>query len=166
MSRSDDPRLDDARDLARSGQLEAHEAILGLAGVPVPDGLRGYDVAFWRPGPHRPAGEPLFSATWTLPRGFEAPAFSVRRGDLKLMRRQARKGQRDTLYDLGTDPAERSELSDADRSRQLGAALDAWRTAMAAEAERRRAGTERAAEDDAAPDPAREEKLRELGYLD
>jgi len=140
--------------------------ILTLAGVGIPAGLHGYDVAFWRPGPHRPAGEPLFSASWMLPRGLEAPAFSVRDGNLKLISHGDARGRHDAVYDLDADADERTPRSDDAEARRLGEALDAWRVRMAAEAEQRRSGAEGEHDATTTADPDREDKLRELGYID
>jgi arylsulfatase A-like enzyme len=113
---------------------------------------------------------------------FEVPAFLVRQGTRKLLRYpDGAGGFRYELYDLAADPGERNDLypSEPDAATGLRALLDGYEAASAAH----RAGIDAAtgaaaggspgtgsgtpAPDEVVPlDPAQEEKLRALGYLE
>lgn len=97
-----------------------------------------------------------------LPGPREGPVFSENDGQeavildgWKLMRRDG--GREAALYDLGSDPAEATDLSprEPERARRLAAALDAWRRGLAPLAPARRA---------ALFDEEEIARLRALGY--
>jgi hypothetical protein len=138
-----------------------------LVGIETPADLYGTSFAALLEGGDEPAHEPtpLFSSSWELPPGLEPPAHAVRVGARKLIRfRQAEGGAQDKVFDVGSDPGERRALDEQTAS-DLGALLEARETK--AEAERIRLRAEAGASAEAAPlDPEREEKLRELGYLE
>jgi arylsulfatase A-like enzyme len=147
--------------------LDLLPTLLDLAGVEVPAGLYGTSFAGLLGDGDEPAAEPtpLFSASWELPPGLEPPAHAVRVGARKLIRfRHAEGGPQGKVFDIGSDPAERRALDEQTAS-DLAALLEARETKAEAERIRLRAEAGTAAE--AAPlDPEREEKLRELGYLE
>ena len=94
------------------------------------------------------------------------PAFAVRLGSRKLIRDRLESGPRYRYYDLAADPGERTDLypGDPGAAADLRALVDGYESAM----EERRLGLARGgeAEGDGPLDPAREEALRALGYLE
>jgi arylsulfatase A-like enzyme len=106
---------------------------------------------------------------------FEVPAFLVRRGTRKLLRYpDGAGGHRYELYDVAADPGEQRDLypSAGDGASDLRALLDGYEAASAAHRARVDAAAGALAPGEAAPaesvplDPAQEEKLRALGYLE
>jgi arylsulfatase A-like enzyme len=147
--------------------LDLMPTLLAAAGVDAPADLYGESFAPLLRAGDEPTREPvpLFSASWELPAGLTPPAHAVRVGARKLIRfRQAESDPQGKVFDIGTDPGERRAL-DVQTASDLAALLDAHETKAEAERVRRRAEAGTPAE--AAPlDPEREEKLRELGYLE
>jgi arylsulfatase A-like enzyme len=156
--------------------------ILDLLGLPVPEVVEGSSlVPLLRGEPASDvelASRPLYSETRSkvaIAEGhrmirFPVPAFMVRRGDRKLLRYPTpRGGHRYELYDLAADPGERRDLfeSHPDDARDLVLLLEGYEERSRALRARIDAG---ARAEDTQPevilDPAQEEKLRALGYLD
>jgi arylsulfatase A-like enzyme len=156
------------REPALVHHLDLMPTLLALANVPAPGPLYGRNVASWTADAGTARGqEPLFSASWALPRGMVWPALTVRRGDLKLIRHRDARGQHDRVFDLRADPREQHALRDPEIESALAKLLDEWTAAAAEDARRRRASAATPGAP-AAPgfDPEREDKLRSLGYLE
>jgi arylsulfatase A-like enzyme len=97
-----------------------------------------------------------------------APSYSVRRGFQKVARVRTRDGFRYEYYDLARDPREREDLF-ATRGKEVAdlvALLDGYERSSAALRERAEAGAARAGVPEIRLDPAQEQKLRALGYLE
>jgi hypothetical protein len=119
-----------------------------------------------------PGARAILSESLAVPPGIEAPAIALRRGDHKLIRARATDGRIVSHYfDLASDPGERHPR-DARRHEtgrrlieELEAILrehDRVRPRLRAEEAPAQSGTI-----EAQPmDPAREEKLRALGYIE
>jgi arylsulfatase A-like enzyme len=156
------------REPAPAHHLDLMPTLLALAAIPPPEGLYGRNVASWT-GSADPRSErdPLFSASWALPAGLLLPAVAVRLGDAKLVRHRDAKGERIIqLFDLRADPAEHDVIRDPETERALGRLLDGWAADTANDARRRRATVPTPAAAGPALDPARENKLRSLGYVE
>jgi arylsulfatase A-like enzyme len=157
--------------------------ILDLLAIPVPDWVEGRSLAGILAG-HEPettlAGRVLFSETRSkiaLGAGrdvvpFAAPAFMVRRGSRKLLRYPDDAGGfRYELYDLSVDRGEQRDLyaSEGETAADLRRFLDAYEDDGRAHRDRIDASSgEKAAvlPETVHLDPAQEEKLRALGYLE
>ncbi len=137
----------------RVGTIDVLPTLLGLLGQPLPEGLHGRDLRPSLAGRElRP--EPLYAESlygrlncrW-------APLRAWTHGDLKLIA-----GQRDELFDLATDPAERDDLAAvrAPDTTRLRGALERALAAMAP-------GGDRASP--AALSATQAESLRALGYV-
>jgi len=156
--------------------------ILELFGLPAPawsEGRSLVGLATGRDADSAFTDRALFSETRTSTAlaaeqrliAFPAPSFMVRRGSRKLLRYpDGSGGFRYELYDVDSDPAERHDLypKQAESAADLRALLDGYE----ARSEARRAGigdSSRlgAPQTESVPlDPAQEEKLRALGYLE
>jgi arylsulfatase A-like enzyme len=156
--------------------------ILDLFGIPSPDYARGVSLMPLLEGasaPTRVAERALFSESHSpiarekdkiVP--FLRPAYAVRKGHRKLSRYRTGKGYRYELYDLSTDPQEKHNLypSRAHDAADLRILIDNYEKRCA----QRRAKIESALTRTPAStvpekpllDPAQEEKLRALGYIE
>jgi arylsulfatase A-like enzyme len=109
--------------------IDVMPTILTLAGVPVPPGAQGRALFARRVG-SRLRDRPCFSAGWPNWKGPVARLRSLRVGSFKLIRDVAENTYE--LYDLSTDPDERTNLAPADgrsghpKFSALRGALDAW----------------------------------------
>jgi arylsulfatase A-like enzyme len=157
--------------------------VLELLGIPVPEWAQGRSLAGLLAGREPEAlfaDRALFSETRTRTAleaerrmiEFPVPAFMVRRGSRKLLRYpDPAGGYRYELYDLATDPAERRDLypTEGGSADDLRALLDGYEAAHQAHRQRIDAseGAPSPSGVESAPlDPAQEEKLRALGYLE
>ena len=134
--------------------IDVAPTVLALAGLPVPEAMRGRDLL-------APGGESEPVVT-EAPRGTQ---LMVVDGSWKLIRtlqefyyvdRFARQTGTEELYDLDADPAEERDVSlqQADVRARLAARLDRWSHDAAYAAH------------DATPSPAAERVLRALGYVE
>jgi arylsulfatase A-like enzyme len=157
--------------------------VLELLGVAAPEWVQGRSLAGLVAGREPESAfsdRALFSETRTrtalaaersiVP--FPIPAFMVRQGTRKLLRYpDGTGGFRYELYDVARDPAERRDLwtDEGDSAADLRALLDGYETASQDHRERIDASTGAGAapEVQVVPlDPAQEQKLRALGYLE
>jgi len=155
------------------GHADLMPTLLELLGLPVPDGLSGRSLRTLLAGA---AGElqvrPVFSEAWAefQPGGpgggrvFAPPSLAVRRGERKLARYRSPEGTRYELYDLATDPGERTDLSGSapDEASALRSLLEAYER----ETPRASGLAAPAPGPPTALDADREEKLRALGYIE
>jgi arylsulfatase A-like enzyme len=156
------------------GLIDVMPTILELAGVAIPGQAMGQSLVPSLASGHAPPDRHLFSEAWTEKScdryAYQKPGFAVRTGTRKLIRYRLGDVFRYELYDLATDPLERSnryaEL--AAESAPLQAAVDAYASDCQARAEALRTGAQApAAPVEAVPLDARQrEKLRALGYLE
>ncbi len=172
------------------GHVDLAPTILDLMGVePLERQQQGRSLLPYLSGAAAAAGAPeddsdcvYFTESWAPQvridehrfERFVPPAFGVRRGSLKLARYKTAEGYRLEAFDLATDPEERSNLwpMQAERFSELAGLLQSYEAAMH-ELRRRLEGGDSATPRDGkstAPDaigldPAQEEKLRALGYL-
>jgi arylsulfatase A-like enzyme len=156
--------------------------ILELLAIPAPGWIQGRSLvglATGRDPESAFADRALFSETrmrTALAEGrrqvpFAAPAFMVRRGSRKLLRYpDGAGGFRYELYDVASDPGERRDLhaSEAAAAAGLRALLDGYEAAGRAHREEidASAGVADAPPEAVSLDPAQQEKLRALGYLE
>jgi arylsulfatase A-like enzyme len=157
--------------------------VLELLGLPAPKWAQGRSllgVLSGREPETLLSGRALFSETRTkealaaerrmIP--FPVPAFMVRQGSRKLLRYpDPAGGHRYELYDLASDPGELRDLhpTEGATAEDLRALLDGYEAGSRAHRERVDAllGASGAPAEESAPlDPAQEEKLRALGYLE
>ena len=152
--------------------LDIMPTILELAGAAIPPEAQGRSFAALlredAPATSSRPTRPLASASWMLPAPLDAPARAVRIGSEKLMRLRDPSGSSDRFFDLSADPGERKPADEGPPD--LGKALavieedaSTLRTELAARA----AAADRAAKPSPAElDPAREQMLRALGYIE
>jgi arylsulfatase A-like enzyme len=159
------------RDATLLRHVDFMPTVLELAGVEAPHGLLGESFAELLTGRGddsvQPADRTAFTATWVLPKGFDAPALSVRMGDRKLIRYRRDGREHLELYDLAADPSERRNLAaeEPEELERLRKLLD--RHEQGTREWRRRLARGGAADAHALPlDPDREEMLRSLGYIE
>lgn len=148
------------------GLVDLTPTVLELLNLPVPGGLDGRSLAdVVRTGKGEPPSRAYYAET--------APgnARSLRQGRFKIIR--GKDEEEDSLFDLENDPGERApvrlsgELPEALAGEQARiAALRAGLDRRAAACEARRREADRLRDAKAAPDPARHEKLRALGYVE
>lgn len=159
--------------------LDVMPTILDLAGLPRPDQTMGTSLVPWMTGTPPAEARQLFGEAWVdarcaggagEPRIYEAPGLIVQSGTLKLHRYRRNGTVREELYDVATDPTERTDLSGAGEAAAvpLRAALDDYERACAARARALAAGASTGSGTAAAPtlDERQREKLRALGYVD
>jgi arylsulfatase A-like enzyme len=156
--------------------------ILDLLRIPAPAWIEGRSLVGLVTGREAESAfgdRPLYSETRTDTAlaaerrevSFPAPAFMVRRGSRKLLRYpDGAGGYRYELYDVASDPDERHDLhaAEGEAASELRALLDAYEAESRARRERIDAASGAAAAPPEAVslDPAQEEKLRALGYLE
>jgi arylsulfatase A-like enzyme len=157
--------------------------VLDLLGIAVPEWAQGRSLVPLLDGRELEAGlagRALFSETRTRQAlvaerrmiDFPVPAFMVREGSRKLLRYpDPAGGHRYELYDLASDPGERRDLypSEGGSAADLRALLDAYEAASGEQRRRVDAwagGVSTPAEQSVPLEPAQEEKLRALGYLE
>lgn len=167
-----------ARIAGNVGGGDLFPTLAELAGTPLPRSGRGMSLAPVLRDPRLSGGlgeRVVTSETWApvafasglqkLP--FPNPAFAAVQANRKLARYPlADGGARYEYYDLWNDPEEGDDLWER-RSAEvddLKALLDQWQERGVRAQQSRKNGETSAAEDDAG-DPALEEKLRALGYL-
>jgi arylsulfatase A-like enzyme len=153
--------------------LDLLPTMLELASVPLPAQAQGRSFAPILRGEATELPErPRVSAGFTLPDGFDVPAWSVRSGSWKLLRVKQGESTVDHLYDLAADPNELSDVGarEADRRRALSLLLTRYEldASLLASTLRRQPGAAGAPSGPSpAPlDPEREEMLRALGYIE
>ncbi len=152
--------------------LDIMPTILELAGAAIPPEAQGRSFAALLredvPATSSRPTRPLASASWMLPAPLDAPALAVRIGSDKLMRLRDPSGSSDRFFDLSADPGERKPADEG--TPDLGnalAAIDEDATTLRAELAARAAAADRAAKPSPAElDPAREQMLRALGYIE
>ena len=151
--------------------LDLMPTILELAGVPPPPYAQGSSFASELAADGAPATrEPraIFSTSWVLPDGLVPPADAVRKGPRKLIRFRDTSATQLRYYDLAIDPGEARDLSSERpaEARELLRLLDE-REDQLARLREQIGGHAAAAAPRAIPlDPAHEEKLRSLGYIE
>jgi arylsulfatase A-like enzyme len=125
--------------------IDVAPTLARLLGAAAPTALPGRDLL----GP--PADAPAFleTASGIAPDGSPVEVLAVRTARWKLIETPAVARR---LYDLASDPGERTDLGAAEASAALVAALDRWRAAMVGVAST------------APADPSFASKLRALGY--
>ena len=128
--------------------IDIAPTLLAAAGLETPTAMEGRDVLTPSPAPW--AGQRVFAQ-------YRDALYSVRTPRFKLIRGP---GDQVRLFDLRADPRERRNLASArpGLARELSSELEAWRRT------RPRISTEDVSTTDL--DPATEERLRALGYLD
>jgi arylsulfatase A-like enzyme len=151
--------------------LDLMPTILEVAGIPAPEQLRGRSFAALlaeRAVERAVEHEPIFSAAWSLPEGLQRPALTVRLGYQKLIRYDEGSVRRFEHFDLSEDPREQRNIFEADseQSRNLVGLLESYEAEMSALREDREVEGAPAQGLPPAVDPAREEKLRALGYIE
>ena len=148
--------------------LDLMPTLLELAGAPIPPEAQGLSfAALLRERPPAAAAAPraLASASWMLPAGFDPPAFALRLGTDKLIRRRQSGSWGELRFDLAADPHEQRPQPGATPA--LRDALVAYEGG--AETSRRQLAARAPGPHKPAPiqlDPEREETLRSLGYID
>jgi arylsulfatase A-like enzyme len=153
------PTILDLAEVERSPQVDGQSFI---------DMLQGKGTRSWE-------RRPLFSEAWTsmvlyadLKRSFfDKPAFSVRLGDEKLHRYRAGDGFSYEYFNLKADPGETNNLfaDRPDHATKLKRLLDDYQDNATARRNELLSGTSDVEPDENFLDPAREEKLRALGYI-
>ncbi len=151
--------------------LDLMPTILELAGVPAPPYAQGSSFASELAADGAPrTREPrvIFSTSWVLRDGLAPPADAVRKASRKLIRFRDRGATQLRYYDLAVDPHEARDLAGERPAevRELLRLLDE-REVQLARLRERIGGEEASAVPRAIPlDPAHEEKLRSLGYIE
>jgi len=155
------------------GLVDVMPTILALAGVPVPPGLMGVDLAPALASAHAPADRQIVVEAWIddyCPgKGYQKPGFGVRQGARKLARYRRGGTVEYEAYDLDADPGERSNLYAADPAAHadLRAFIDGYEEDAKARATALQTEARATAEPAAVPiDDRQREKLRALGYMD
>jgi len=148
--------------------VDVMPTLLDLLGVPPPAGLYGRSFAAalrGEPLTDFDRGRPRFSTSWLLLPPYTAPALTVRRGASKLILHRTASGDGLDLYDLAADPREQRPIRTNDtEAGALRDLLEAYVREME-QAHARRAATSSVAPQTTGVDPAREEMLRALGYI-
>jgi arylsulfatase A-like enzyme len=139
--------------------LDIMPTVLEAVGVPPEDGMQGRSLLPILRG-EGVDGAPLFSSNG------DGQSYAVRDGDWKLI--VDRKTRTESLYDLGTDPGERHDLSERhpERAGRLRAALDAWVSDNEVRKATFDAGRSGDALEGLLPSEADIERLRGLGYVE
>jgi len=161
------------RDSRPLHHVDIMPTLLELAEIPIPEHAQGVSFAAalrGRDAPNTVAERVRISASWVLPEGIKAPAQTIRRGDLKVIRFE-RDGKVERLcFDVSQDPLESRDVCNqrADDVAELLGVLDEHVSRAAAE---KRTLAEAALPSDpgtqfAPLDPDRESELRALGYIE
>jgi arylsulfatase A-like enzyme len=132
--------------------IDVMPTLLGLLGVPVPEGLDGVDLRAQLRGEAAPADRPLLAETGPGSNRDALRSLRDARFKLVLDRRDGRR----SLYDLAADPGEQRDVS-AEHPEVVARMVEV----LARHAERERIAP-------VAPEPSREvrERLRALGYAE
>jgi arylsulfatase A-like enzyme len=153
--------------------------MLELLGFDVPDCMTGRSFADYFRTQRAPARHPLYAEAYTpyaltykgRDEAWRPPSLAVTDWPLRLIRIRTPEGARFELYDLESDPGERNDLYTA-RGHEVSALvakLDGYEDDCRRERERlaqQLTGGKETTEPARAMDPAQQEKLRALGYLD
>ena len=158
---------------ARAAGGEEPPEVLELTGIEAPGHVRGQSFAPLLRGEALPrqGDEPArVSVSWVVPRGFEAPAMTIRRNDLKVMRHRRGDVSEQLCFDLAKDPGEQQSVCEerAEEVSELVRLLERFEEEALLQRSALQGG-------DASPvrpawraplDPDRDAELRALGYLD
>jgi arylsulfatase A-like enzyme len=152
-----------------ASHLDLVPTVLGLVGIPAPEGLPGLDLTPVLLGRDElPDDRAVYSAVLRLAHREQMPLRRVVvRGDLKYVEGHARFGDAEgLLFDLESDPGETRNLRGERADVFLGLAelAERWERELGLDPEAARGGS---AEDAATPPSEEEiESLRALGYVD
>ncbi len=153
---------------AQAAHVDLMPTLLELTGTPVPASTWGRSLVPWLAA-EMPSGSdpaPVFTEAWSLKRGFQPPALSVRVGALKLVRYRKLGRLHQEVYDLERDPDEQTPVVSEPTRQRLAALLDAHEERMQRSRREFGAGEAPGAEPPGVLDPAREEMMRALGYIE
>jgi len=145
--------------------------LLDLVGVSAPSsvltpGFAHLLSAKWaeEDGPARP----IVSETWTDSEPDAPSSISVRLGSSKLLRYRKKGVEHLEVYDLSADPGEENDLAQTHERelRELTALIDTYGANAAALRRKLTEAPSGAKGEDVVLDPAREEMMRALGYIE